>query len=76
MPDILYFVSGSQGQWELSDGDKIIGCIEQRGLKFTIKPSPGSILAGIQDKEYDSKQDALSTVEQHTGKQCKPASGP
>jgi hypothetical protein len=70
--DIIYFVSGSQGQWEFSDGTAQIGHIEQVGMQFKIKPTPGSILEGL-DGFYTSKQEAVEAMEFHTGKTCKPA---
>jgi hypothetical protein len=75
MSNIIYFVSGSQGQWEFSDGAEQIGHIEQVGMEFTIKPTPGSILEGLEDGSYTSKQEAVKAMELHTGKTCKPAAG-
>ena len=48
MPDVLYFVSDSDGKWELSDAERKIGPIEQVGMEFTIKPTQGSILEGME----------------------------
>jgi len=41
---LIYFASGSQGQWEFFDGAGQIDHIEQVGMQFKIKPTPGSIL--------------------------------
>jgi hypothetical protein len=71
--DIIYFASGSQGQWEFSDGTEQIGHIEQVGMQFKIKSTPGSILEGLEDGFYTSKQEAVEAMEFHTGKTCKPA---
>ena len=71
--DIIYFASGSQGQWEFSDGTAQIGHIEQVGMQFKIKPTPGSILEAMEDGFYTSKQKAVEAIELHTGKTCKPA---
>jgi hypothetical protein len=73
MSDMIYFVSGSQGQWEFSNGAEQIGHIEQVGMQFTIKPTPGSILEGLQGGSYTFKQEAVEAIELHTGKICKPA---
>jgi hypothetical protein len=71
--DVLYFVSGSEGQWHLSDGNQELGHIEQVGMEFTVIPTVGSILEGIVKKTYPSKQEAMSAIEIHTGKMCRPA---
>jgi hypothetical protein len=73
MSDMIYFVSGSQGQWEFSDGAEHIGHIEQVGMQFKIKSTPGSILEGLEGGSYTSKQEAVKAMELHTGKICKPA---
>jgi len=72
MPDTLYFTSGSEGRWELSDGEKQIGHIEQIGLEFTIRPAAGSILETMQSLSYPSKQEAVEAIEMHTDAICKP----
>jgi hypothetical protein len=73
MSDTIYFVSGSQGQWEFSDGAGQIGHIEQVGMQFKIKPAPGSILQGLEDGSYTSKQEAVEAIELYTRRTCKPA---
>lgn len=72
MPDTLYFASGSEGRWELSDGEKQIGHIEQVGLEFMIRPAAGSILEAMQNLSYPSKQEAVEAIEMHTGAMCMP----
>jgi hypothetical protein len=72
MSDIIYFVSGSQDQWEFSDGAEQIGHIEQVGMQFKIKPTSGSTLKGLEHGSYASKQEAVEAIELHTGKICKP----
>ena len=71
--DVVYFVSGSQGKWELSNGQERIGHIEQVGMAFEIRPVAGSILETMKTQSYSSKQEALEAIELHTGKDCKPA---
>ena len=34
MPQVLYFLSDADGRWELSDGDRKLGHVEQAGLGF------------------------------------------
>jgi len=43
--DVLCFVSGSRGQWELSDEQERTGHIEQVGMAFEIRHVTGSIPA-------------------------------
>ncbi len=50
-----------------------IGQIDQIGLEFRIKSIPGSILDGMQQNVYPSKQEALAAVEIHTSAVCKPS---
>jgi hypothetical protein len=66
-------VTGSEGQWELSDGERQIGHIEQVGLAFEIKPLACSILDGMEAQPNPSKQEALRAIELHTGRSCEPA---
>jgi hypothetical protein len=73
MSDIIYFISGFQGQWEFSDGADQIGHIEQVGMEFKIKPAPDSILQGLEDGSYASKQEAVEAIELYTKRTCKPA---
>jgi hypothetical protein len=73
VPDVVYFLTGPEGQWELSDGEQQIGHIEQVGLAFEIKPLAGSILDGMEAQPYPSKQEALRAIELHTGRSCEPA---
>ena len=73
MPDVVYFLTGPEGQWELSDGEQQIGHIEQVGLAFEIKPVAGSILDGMEAQPYPSKQEALRAIELDTGRSCEPA---
>jgi hypothetical protein len=72
MPDVVYFASDSQGKWELSDAERKIGHIEQVGMEFTIKPTQGSILEGMEVRSYPSRQEATEAVEIYTGAACKP----
>jgi hypothetical protein len=69
----VYFLTGPEGQWELSDGEQQIGHMEQVGLAFEIKPLAGSILDGMEAQPYPSKQEALRAIELHTGRSCEPA---
>ena len=72
MADVLYFASGLEGQWELSDGERQIGGIVQVGTQFRIQPSADSILEEMEVKLYPSKQEAMAAIEVHTGAICKP----
>jgi len=73
VPDVVYFLTGPEGQWQLSDGEQQIGHIEQVGLAFEVKPVAGSILDGMEAQPYPSKQEALRAIELHTGRSCEPA---
>lgn len=72
MPNVVYFGSDSEGKWELSDAEQKIGHIEQVGMEFTIKPTRGSILEGMEARSYASKQEAMEAIEKHMGVVCKP----
>jgi hypothetical protein len=71
--NVVYFVSGPDGKWELSDGETLIGHIETVGFAFEIKPVAGSILDGMEAQPYPSKQEALEAIVLRTGRTCQSA---
>jgi hypothetical protein len=73
MPQVLYFLSDADGRWELSDGDRKLGHVEQAGLGFVVHSTSDSVLAHLNGSSFASKQEAVATIEAHTGVTCRPA---
>jgi len=72
MTDTVISPSGSQGQWEVMDKNdyKIVGHIEQSGNRFAVKPTVGSVLDGINQGPYSSKEGAMSAIGAHSHGNC------
>jgi hypothetical protein len=75
MAKVIYFLSDADGRWELSDGDRKIGHIEQAGLGFVVQTTPDSVLARMNGNSFASKQEAIAAIEEHTNAICKLAMG-
>jgi hypothetical protein len=73
MTEIIYFVSGSQGQWELCEAKTktTVGHVNQKGPQFYIAPTPGSILDSIYRGPYLTSQEAFFTVGTHVKGSCR-----
>lgn len=73
MADTVVDPVGGNAQWAVSllPDYTQVGHIDQNGKMFVVQPKTGSVLDGVNEGPYASKDEAMQAISTHTGGICR-----